>query len=216
MNQQETNKLFKDYVNQIKAAGVPYSVIYKALGISQMQFLNLRKGRDNVKYSYISTIRTSFSRIITSQIDERKKITVSSGTLAQIPLYNVDVMAGSFNSLLATEPQNEYITSHINTPNFNDGKFAVTVYGDSATPKYNGGDIVILADRVGNEGEIEFGRFYVVVTKTSRYIKKVMPGKKESRLELQSENTNYPPMVVNKHNIVALFKVLGKIEREGL
>lgn len=213
MKQTELNDLFIIYVQQIRAKGIMYKDIYTKLDISNQHFTNMRKGSSNVSFKHIEVIEEEFKQFITNP-NERKLVTDTNNKLVAIPLYNVDVMAGNLMNMF-NDVQSEYITSHINAPNFADGKFAVTVYGDSASPKYNGGDVVILGEKITNGGEIEYGRFYVIVTKTSRYIKKIMP-EDDEHLSLHSLNENYPPMQIEKENIIGLFKVLGKIEREGL
>lgn len=213
-NNEPQNEKFTDYCNYLKIKGITFSKIYKQLGITNQQFIRIKKGDSRAKSQYLKIIEKDFSALIDGFNNKSNDAATSNyKKIIAIPLYNVDVMNKMDFDMLSSDKIKS--NENINIPNFNDGRSAVTVFGDAGAPRYNGGDIIILAEKINVDDEIEFGRFYIIITKTSRYIKKIMPCDKMQCLTLVSENIIYPPMNVLKKNVKGLLKILGKIQREG-
>lgn len=101
-------------------------------------------------------------------------------------------------------------------PGFSECKFAINAYGDSMYPVIKSGQIVLLME--WKERFIEWGRIYLVVTKSGyRTIKYLKPSKENDSISCESENKeNNPPFDIKKEDILKLFLVKGWVCREAI
>tara|TARA_R110002073_G_scaffold1976_1_gene13899 strand:+ start:2350 stop:3009 length:660 start_codon:yes stop_codon:yes gene_type:complete len=213
--EESQNIKFTKYCNHLKIKGVTFVTIYNKLGITNQQFIRIKKGSSRAKEIYLNRIEADFKKEL-SDFNDYNLVKSNDRKLVAIPLYKLNFMDHNLDADFLLQPGNkENYGNNITIPNFTDGRSAITIFGDGGAPRYNGGDIIILAEKINVDDEIEFGRFYIVITKTARYIKKIMPCTNMECITLVSENVIYPPMDVMRKNVKGLLKVLGKIQREG-
>lgn len=137
----------------------------------------------------------------------------------QQPVIDIRVSAGSGVSLDGDENS---VTEYVSVPSMN-GCIGITVYGDSMTPKYCSGDIIFVKP-IPELDEIDFGRTYVIITKTDRYLKNIYEGNTGNYIRLNSLNMDttpqgdrlYPDREISKENILYLYKVVGSLRREQI
>lgn len=137
----------------------------------------------------------------------------------QQPVIDIRVSAGSGVSLDGDENS---VTEYVSVPSMN-GCIGITVYGDSMTPKYCSGDIIFVKP-IPELDEIDFGRTYVIITKTDRYLKNIYEGNTGNSIRLNSLNMDttpqgdrlYPDREIPKENILYLYKVVGSLRREQI
>lgn len=137
----------------------------------------------------------------------------------QQPVIDIRVSAGSGVSLDGDENS---VTEYVSVPSMN-GCIGITVYGDSMTPKYCSGDIIFVKP-IPELDEIDFGRTYVIITKTDRYLKNIYEGNTGNSIRLNSLNMDttpqgdrlYPDREISKENILYLYKVVGSLRREQI
>jgi phage repressor protein C with HTH and peptisase S24 domain len=96
----------------------------------------------------------------------------------------------------------ELITSPIT-----DVDYAIRVSGDSMSPEYPNGSIVLIK-RINEKRFIEWGRVYVLDTCNGAVVKKVMPGQDSTNINCISINPDYPSFLINKSDIRQIFRVL--------
>lgn len=97
-------------------------------------------------------------------------------------------------------------------PDFSDCTDAVNLYGDSMSPRYNSGQIVILKE--WDESFIAYGQVYLIITKNGfRTVKYLRKSTNPVEVLCVSENPDYDPFSVNKEDILKLYLVKGVIEK---
>lgn len=99
-------------------------------------------------------------------------------------------------------------------PGFSECKFAINAYGDSMFPVIKSGQVVLLME--WQENFIEWGRIYLVVTKSGyRTIKYLKPSKDNDSVTCESENReSNPSFDIKKEDILKLFLVKGWVCRD--
>lgn len=151
-------------------------------------------------------------------VDMSPAITETKG---RIPVIDIRVSAGFGMSLMEGNEQriNEYVTMEGLT-----NCVGIYVYGDSMNPEYRAGDIVFVR-QVLDVADIDYGRAYVVITRSDRLLKCIYQSKHDSdnlRLTSLNEEVNrhgdrlYPDREVAKENILFIYKVVGMFRREQL
>ena len=104
------------------------------------------------------------------------------------------------------------------------GCVGLYVYGDSMNPAYRSGDIIFVRQEPELDG-IDYGRPYLIITKTSRLLKCIYPSTHDSlclRLTSLNEDTNrhgdrlYPDQDIKKDDIVCVYRVEGMFRRERM
>lgn len=108
------------------------------------------------------------------------------------------------------------IVREFHIPNLQRGQIydALTVEGNSMTPEYNDGDIIII--KPCPMSEFRTDAVYLVALKDSAPVLKsvrLLPGKKE--LELNSFNPNIKPQRIEIEYVLSLYLVVAKIQRCG-
>jgi SOS-response transcriptional repressor LexA len=91
--------------------------------------------------------------------------------------------------------------------------FAARVYGDSMTPKYREGDIVIFSPAAQpKNGDDCFERFDDGVTTFKRVFFEA-DEKGTSTIRLQPRNERYRPQIVASEKVAGLYKAVFKYQR---
>lgn len=103
---------------------------------------------------------------------------------------------------------------YVSCPDLHDGNaFAARVHGDSMTPKYRQGDIVIFSPALApREGDDCFVRFHDGQTTFKRIF--FESGEKGATvLRLQPRNEKYRPQVVPSENVTGLYRAVYRYQR---
>lgn len=90
--------------------------------------------------------------------------------------------------------------------------FAVRVEGDSMTPRFQSGEI-LLARKVDDPSYLQWGKVYVVTTKYDCVVKRLYPSREDDNsVVCHSDNSeNYPDYTVGKSDITGIGIVVGHI-----
>ena len=103
----------------------------------------------------------------------------------------------------------------ISIPEFKDCTDAVNLYGDSMSPLYKNGQIIIL--KRWTESFIDYGNVYLVITKKgNRMVKYLRQGSDNSRVLCVSENKDYDSFEIDKEDILQLYLVKGSISKNTM
>lgn len=125
--------------------------------------------------------------------------------LLTIPLIPVSLQGGSL--LGFSESVNDYECEKIVSP-VNEAEIAATVTGDSMSPEYPNGSVVLLK-RVNEKSFIEWGRTYALDTVNGPVIKNVFPCREDdSKITCRSINPNFADFNIPKEDIRAWYRVL--------
>lgn len=103
----------------------------------------------------------------------------------------------------------------ISIPEFKDCTDAVNLYGDSMSPLYKNGQIIIL--KKWTERFIDYGNVYLITTRGgNRMVKYLRQGSDNSRVLCVSENKDYDSFEIEKEDILQLFIVKGAISKNTM
>ena len=139
----------------------------------------------------------------------------SENEVILVPILNLDARGGfSSNEELGTEckiglmPFSRSIAK--------DGDFVIQIYGDSMSPKYESGSMVLVRKIEMWREYLEFGATYILELQDARrIIKNVHKGKDENSFKLVSINPTYEPSDIPKSMVSQVFRVLMSIQRES-
>jgi len=137
--------------------------------------------------------------LIDANVEETDKVDVQ-----QVFLVPTSAQAGTLDGFSPTvERANcEKIISPING-----AELAITVSGDSMSPEYPNGSIVLLK-RINEKAFIVWGKTYVLDTCNGIVMKNVYPGSADDRIKCVSINEYYPPFEVRFEDIYGWWVVL--------
>lgn len=135
-------------------------------------------------------------------------------------ILDIRVCAGSGIGLDGDENK---VIEYVNIPSLK-GCYGMTVYGESMYDKYKPGD-TLFVKLITSTSDIDYGRCYVIITNSDRLLKSIYPSKQgDAYLKLCSYNAKlnpsgereYPDREISKEEILFLYKVVGKLEREQI
>ena len=124
-----------------------------------------------------------------------------------IPLIPAKAMAGFFTGEVII---NEADCEQINVPGVK-ADFAIPVSGDSMTPLYLSGDMVICQFVNLSDMFFQWGKVYVINTNQGVLLKKVRPGSDKHSIKLISENSDYDPIDLPLSDIYQIALVKGLV-----
>lgn len=194
----------------LKKNGVVLSELADKLGLSNQALSN----RLSVKYfkpEYMEQINKVLEKDLFGQSDTPEK---------GQKVLDIRVCAGMGIGLEGDENK---VVEWVNIPSFR-GCLGLTVYGESMYDKYKPGDTVFVRP-VLSANDIDYGRCYVVITAYDRILKTIYQSKYgPDFLKLCSYNAKlnpsgereYPDRDISKSDILFLYKVVGKLEREQI
>ncbi len=132
-----------------------------------------------------------------------------------VPVLNLDARGGfSTNEALEMECSVGLMPFSRNIAR--EGDFVIQIYGDSMSPKYESGSMVLVRKIEMWREYIEFGATYVLELQDARrIIKNVHKGKDENSFKLVSINPTYEPSDIPKSMVLQVFRVLMSIQRES-
>lgn len=104
----------------------------------------------------------------------------------------------------------------IDLPEFRECTDAINLYGDSMSPRYKSGQIILLKE--WKESYIEYGNPYLVITQQGNKMLKVLREVKNkmAQVKCESYNPDYDSFTINKTDIIKLFVVMGAIEKSKI
>lgn len=190
--------------------GIVLSDLANNLGMTP-QTLNGRLGVKYFKPEYMTQINEILGRDLFGLND-----TPDKGQ----KILDIRVCAGQGIGLDGDENK---VLEFVNIPAFK-GSYGLIVYGESMYDKYKPGDAVFVRP-VYSTNDIDFGRCYVLITASDRLLKSVYQSKiSDKYLRLCSYNTKqtpagereFPDREIMKSDILYLYKVIGKLERDQI
>ena len=122
----------------------------------------------------------------------------------KVPLLPLDAKAGSLNDfVMSVQLQDcEKITSPIRNIDF-----AITVKGDSMSPKIPSGAKIFIK-KIDHTRFVEWGEIYVLDTCNGTVVKKLMPTEDAQVIKCVSLNADYPPFDVSLMDVYGIYQVL--------
>lgn len=198
-----------------KRKNIAKSTFEKKAGLSNGYFNQVKKRPSLDK---IESIRYAFPDIninwlLTGEgemLVQPTQVTPARGRIR----YWMDVDAtGGFKELAEDGMSGRYMD--IDIPEFRECHDACNIYGDSMSPLYKNGQIIILKE--WTENFIEYGNVYLIITKSgNRMVKFLKKGSDDAHVLCASENPEYDPFEIEKSDILKLYAVKGGISKNAL
>jgi len=120
-----------------------------------------------------------------------------------IPYYNIEIVD---NKPILSSP-----ISTIKIQGFEDCNLSVSVWGNSMSPEYNAGDVILC--RASSKDLIMYGEAYLVFTEETILLKFIKNSDKKDQVLLVPANDRYDSISIPKKTILDLYLVKGKIIR---
>ena len=210
-----TKKSGKEVRYILKQNSVNLAWLSEQLGI-QPQTLQSRLNAAEFKQAYMLEINS----VLKKDIFDLGELPAEVRNAGQQPVLDIRVSAGMGIGL---EGEENKINEYVSIPSMQ-GCVGITVYGDSMTPRYRNGDVVFVRP-IPELDDIDFGRAYIIITRSDRLLKCIYPSKHDAQmLRLVSINDDvnrqgdriYPDREIGKENIIYLYKVVGSLSREQI
>ena len=197
----ESKDEFKARVREFaKAQGLTIKGLQDELGLSNAHFQNAksitpRVGkliRTRYPYANIEWLNTGMGSMI---LDDSEDVNLGTITVPLLPVY---AQAGVLTDFVAQV--RDYDCERIISP-IKDVTLAMRVTGDSMSPEFPNGSIILL-QRIDDKAFIEWGRTFVLDTVNGAVIKKVYPHPDDQdRVICKSVNPAYGTFEVRKSDI---------------
>lgn len=172
-------------------------------GLSISQVSHILTGKSQPRKSTLSKIALCLGVSVEDILQESKRL---GATLTKAGgaggLFGLETDA-SFESLLT-----QYIL-----PSFEGAQFVTTVIGQSMAPRLQGGDLVACA-YLPDEFEPITGKIYQITTPGGKFIKRLGGVTPEGLYTFESDNPDYPPLVLDKKLVKRWARVVGVISLE--
>ena len=155
-----------------------------------------------------------------NQVLKRAIFDVSTEDEFRQPILDIRVCAGNGIGL---EGEENKVLEYVTIPALS-GCYGLTVYGESMYPQYKSGDIIFVRP-VLDKNDIDFGRTYLIITRSDRLLKMLYQSEKgDGFLRLCSYNIDtkpdgerlYPDRDVDVDNILFIYKVVGSLQRDQI
>lgn len=189
---------------------VNLAMLAQKLGIKP-QSLNSRLNADDFSSARMLEINHALGKPI---------FEVSEEDTEKLPILDVRVSAG-FG--IGQEGDEKKVNEYVTIPSLK-GCVGLTVYGDSMYPNYSAGDVVFVKP-IPEMDVIDYGRTYLVITKSDRLLKNLYPSKHDAanfRLNSFNDSVNrqgdrlFPDFDIPRESVLYLYKVVGSLRREQI
>jgi len=125
---------------------------------------------------------------------------------------NIDVAGGNIE-FFDDEPSDDFIPMVI--PEFKGCTDAVNIWGDSMSPRYKNGQIIIL--KKWEESFIDYGNAYLVITRNGhKIVKYLRRSNNPEEILCASENPDFDTFPIMREDIVKIYIVKGSVEKSIL
>lgn len=181
------------------------------------QSLNSRLHSEEFKVGY----QIEINNIVGKRIFDVNMPSSIQEVRGRIPVIDIRVSAGFERPLM--EGDEHRIVEYVTMEGLHDC-VGVIVYGDSMSPEYRPGDVVFVR-RITEVTDIDYGRAYIVITRSERVLKCIYQSKHDAqqlRLCSLNEDTNrfgdrlFPDRDIRKEDVLFIYKVVGMFRREQI
>jgi SOS-response transcriptional repressor LexA len=134
-----------------------------------------------------------------------------------IPLYNWDVVAG-MDRFPDVVDESQHVEMFLPFPGARSSDFCIRVTGDSMTPTYKPGSIILVREVAGWREYFGYGNVFVIALSDGRRIFKEIQRydeNPEKSVLCVSHNRSYPAEELPKNLITRVFKLVSSLTEEG-
>ena len=198
---------FRDRLREFAAAkGMSIKAFQDAIGVSNAHFANTQKVSPKVAIKIKAKFPDADIDYINTGIHDQHNsdFIVQQSQATTVPLLPIFAMAGQLTEFVSQI--SDYDCERIVSP-IKDAQIAMTVSGDSMTPEYPNGCIVLL-QKIDENAFIEWGKTFVLDTTNGVVIKKLFPAPdNEQYVVCRSVNPNYSDFKIAKKDVFGWYIV---------
>lgn len=180
----------------------------KLLGCSESFLSEIKKGNKKASgelFEKLSALIPESEKITEEQPEAIIPEEAQGQEYKLVPLYNLDVRGGFLPN---TEAGKEHIAQYIAFPNAREGDICVVVSGESMSPTFPPGSIVLLRHVEDWAEFIEYGQIYVIELRDGRrLIKEVRKAQEPDKWLCKSHNATYDDVELPKKLVTRIFLV---------
>ena len=204
-----------------------YKEMAKDLGVSIHTMYNISGGHDNITRPMAERIVATYPRFSLAwvlrgegemlQKNANARTHASLPEVLMVPVLNLDARGGLLANDSVDVPQ--YTLAHMpfSADIAKEGDVVMPVFGDSMSPKYPSGAMVLIRRVELWREYLELGATYVLeLTDGRRVLKQVKRGEKRDTLLLESINPEYPPSEVPASLVANVFRVILLVRQDTL
>lgn len=216
----DTKKIAQNLKKFLVDRDISNTDVSKAFGCSEAYISGMLNGQTSIakktaqKWADIYGVSASYLLTGDGSIDGSS---IAPSNVIMIPHINLDARGGiASNEVTDTE---QYITERIPfaTTIARDGDFAMTIYGESMSPTYPSGSIVLVRPIDRWRDYLELGAPYIIELEDGRRLCKVISaGDDTAHYLLQSVNPQYQASQVPVAMICHVARVLACLKRESI
>jgi len=218
----DTKRLMEALDLMKRDKGITIYKVSKKIGYAPQSFSRIRAGGQNVPLKWIHKICDTYginkAFVFSAEAPIFLPETFKGGTgklkhvvnpsySQRLPLYDTHIK-GVMKAVVSdhlVDPN--YFTS---IPTFRDCTIAYRVAGDSMSPRYQNGDVVL--GKWVKDNQVIHGEPYVVITNELSMVKYVDPHRNDSKkFVLRNDNPKFPPTPINKKELLGIYLIKGKL-----
>ena len=215
MNEEKINLL----KNFFKKNRITQMAIAERTGMSQPQVNRLLSGKDNfgkhTAVAFANEFGLSAVWLMTGDGDMLSTKQPQSVNMRNVPVIDLDSKGGFLVNEVTDMSEHITGTMPFSTDIAHEGDFFMPVSGDSMSPKFPAGCMVLLREIEMWQEYLELGLTYTLLLKDGRrVIKEVREGSDRDHVTLCSVNPSYDPVEVARSFISRVFMVVLCIRKE--
>lgn len=200
MENSEKQRFIESAFHTLRTRGVvnTYQDFAKLLGVSRNSLSAAKNGNETyLTDSLVSKIQSALDYHTTPITDEELE-------REMIPVLPTDARAGTLAEF--SESVEAYNCERMVSP-IRGADFAMQVTGDSMSPEYPSGSVII-CKKINEKAFIEWGKVFVLDTPNGAVIKSVRKTDDDNEVECVSLNPAYQPFRINTEYINGWYRVL--------
>lgn len=200
MENSEKQRFIESSFNTLRTRGIvsTYQDFAKLLGVSKNSLSAAKNGNETyLTDSLMSKIQSALEYHTTPITDEELE-------REMIPVLPTDARAGTLAEF--SESVEAYNCERMVSP-IRGADFAMQVTGDSMSPEYPSGSVII-CKKINEKAFIEWGKVFVLDTPNGAVIKSVRKTDDDNEVECVSLNPAYQPFRINTEYINGWYRVL--------
>ena len=215
MNEEKINLL----KNFFKKKHITQMAIAERTGMSQPQVNRLLSGKDNfgkhTAVAFANEFGLSAVWLMTGDGDMFSAQQPQSVNMRNVPVIDLDSKGGFLVNEVTDMTEHTVSVMPFSSDIAHEGDFFMPVSGDSMSPKYPSGCLVLLREIEMWREYLELGLCYTLLLKDGRrVIKDVQAGSDRDHVKLCSVNPSYDPVEVSRDFIDRVFMVVLCIRKE--
>lgn len=204
-----------------------YSKLGKLIGVSKDTAGNYLTGRTDISIDLVKKLAASLdvdvNWLLTGKgdiFDGNVPAPGTKNTRHLIPFFDIDA-TGSGIEVFSQDFKPSFF---MDLPGFRDCNFSINVFGNSMSPTFDSGTI-ILCRELTDKGHVIYGEVYLIVTDENRLLRRVLKSSHKGQIMTHCDNPEgegthkgrrYADQELTINSIIKIYLVKGSIRRHQI